>query len=339
MPLTNQTDDIEELESSTSQNPDAALETIGNDVDGAVAESSAAQTDDNDEGLLGVVRDVVKDRVEPEAAASSADGTEPALGPDGKPLPTGPDDENFSDVPFHKHPRFQTLVRQRDSFREDAGRFNNIQSYLDENNLTSEEAANALHTFARAKIDAPGAFAELKPWLQDLLTRAGEVMPEDIKARVDKGEITVDIGMELARERAKATSHEARQGFEDQRRQRQTTTAAVQELVSTAMAWESDRKAKDPNFEAKYPLLQREVAYLQQTEGKPKDKAGVQAQLKKAYDAVNKTFKAPAAVPSPQQKRPAIKPVTGGTVTGSAQREKPQNTLDIVRANRRQATG
>jgi hypothetical protein len=38
---------------------------------------------------------------------------------------------------------------------------------------------------------------------------------------------------------------------------------------------------KDPNFAAKEPLLMREVAFLQQQEGKPKDKAGVLAQLKK----------------------------------------------------------
>jgi hypothetical protein len=55
---------------------------------------------------------------------------------------------------------------------------------------------------------------------------------------------------------------------------------------------------------------------------------------------VNKTFKAPAAQPATATaEKPAIKPVTGGgTVTGTV-REKPQTTLDIVRANRRKPAG
>lgn len=328
--LTNNTDDVELESSISNEDPDAVATT---DVVATDASSSTA-TDENEDGLLSVVRDVVDARVKPDAAASSADGAETGLGPDGKPLPTGPDNETFLDVPFHKHPRFQEVIAQRNGFREDAGRYQNVVSYLSENNLSSEEAANALHTFARAKVDPAGAFAELKPWLQELLVAAGEVMPADIQARVDKGEIPAEVGIELSRERAKSKSHETRQGFEAQKNARVSQTNLVTELVTTAQSWEADRRAKDPNFAAKHPALLREVAFLQQQHGKPKDKAGVLKQLKDAYDAVNKTFKAPAAAPA---RKPAIKPVTGGTVTGTV-REKPQTTLDIVRANRRQKT-
>ncbi len=334
MPLTNQTDDVE-LESSTSnEDPDAVIDTP---IDGAVADAESSNaTDENDASLLDVVRDVVSDREAPAAAASSADGTEAgALGADGLPLPTGPDNETFLDVPFHKHPRFQEVIQQRNAAREDAGRYQNVVGYLHENNLSAEEAHNALATFARAKIDPAGAFAELKPWLQDLLVAAGEVMPADIQARVDSNEITAAIGIELSRERAKSKSHEARQGFEAQRQARASETTLVQELVGTADSWEKDRRQKDPNFAAKHPLLLREIAFLQQQNGKPKDKAGVLQQLKDAYEAVNKSFKAPAA---PAARRPAIKPVVGGAVTGTV-REQPKTMLEIVRANRRQNTG
>ncbi len=338
MRLTNQTDDVEELGSSTNnENPDAVIVA----ADGATvadAESSTA-TDENDDGLLGVVRDVVKDRTKPDAAASSADGTEVSVGADGKPLPAGPDNETFLDVPFHKHPRFQEVIAQRNSFREDAGRYQNVVGYLDANNLSADEAANALATFARAKVDPAGAFAELKPWLQTLLVAAGEVLPDDLRARVEKGEMTADVALEVSRERAKTKSHETRQGFEAQRATRTAQTNLVTELVSAADSWEADRRVKDPNFAAKQPLLMREVAFLQQQEGKPKDKAGVLTQLKKAYEAVNKTFRpVPVQQQQRQQQKPAIKPVTGGTVTGTV-REKPKTTLDIVRANRRKNTG
>lgn len=333
MPLTNNTDDME-LDSSTgNEDPDAVV-AASNDAAATDANSSNA-TDENDASLLDVVRDVVSEREAPAAAASSADGAEAgALDADGKPIPTGPDNENYLDVPFNKHPRFQALIAQRNGFREDAGRYQNVVNYLSENNLTSEEAANALHTFALAKVDPAKAFAELKPWLQELLVAAGEVLPADIQARVDKQEISAEVGIELSRERAKAKSFEARQGFEAQRQARTSQTNLVTELVSTADSWVAERRSKDPNFAAKEPRLQREIAFLQQQEGKPKDRAGVLAQLKKAYDAVNKDFTPPAASQQQQQRKPAIKPVTGGTVTGTV-REKPQTTLDIVRANRR----
>lgn len=342
MRITNNTDDTEELESSTSQNDqDAAADSANNDADagaGDDASGSSTGADDNDAGLLDVVRDVVSER--PAEAASSADGADAGSDPGGA-SSDGQDDENYSDVPFHKHPRFQNLIRERNSLRDDAGRYQNVQRFIDENGLTSEEAANALTTFARAKVDPAGAFAELKPWLQQLLIDAGEVLPADLKERLDKGELTHDAALELSRSRAATKSHETRRSFDEQRQQRESQRSQGLELVNTAAAWEDDRKKKDPNFAAKYPALQREVAFLQSTEGKPTDKEGVLAQLKKAYEAVNKTFKAPAAppqggAPRPQQK-PAIKPVTGGTVTGTV-RQPPKNTLDIVRANRRKAS-
>lgn len=340
MRITNNTDDTEELDSSTGQNElDAAADSANADAGaGDAASVSSAEADGNDASLLDVVQDVVKER--PASSASSADGSE-AGNASGDAASQGPDNEEYSDVPFHKHPRFQNLIRERNSLREDAGRYQNVQTYLDENGLSAEEAANALHTFARAKVDPVGAFQELKPWLQQLLVDAGEVLPADIKERVEKGELTHDAALELSRSRATTKSHETRRGFDEQRQQRQQQRAQSTEAVNTAAAWEADRRQKDPNFEAKYPALQREIAFLQQTEGKPTGKEGVQAQLKKAYDAVNKTFKAPAAPPPggqqrQQQQRPAIKPVNGGSVNGTV-RQPPKNTLDIVRANRRKA--
>jgi hypothetical protein len=337
MPISNQTDDVEELVSSTThEDPDAV---IAASDDAVITDASSSSANDvTDDGLLSVVRDVVKDRTAPVAAASSAEGGEVSLGADGKPLPTGPDNETYLDVPFNKHPRFQALISQRNAFREDAGRYANITTYLSENNLSAVEAGNALATFAKAKVDPAGAFAELKPWLQQLLIAAGEVLPDDLRARVESKELTPETAQELSRERAKVKSHESRQGFEAQRQERTSQTNLVMELVGTATDWEKDRRDKDPNFAAKHPLLMREVAFLQQQEGKPKDKAGVLAQLKKAYDAVNKTFAPPVAAAAPATRRPAIKPVVGGTVNGAVQ-QKPQSTLDIVRANRRLKTG
>jgi hypothetical protein len=171
------------------ENPDEVVVTDlpEGEVDGAAsAESSTAQTDDNDAGLLNVVRDVVKDR--PAAAASSAEGAEAGQGAGDTAIQrdrTTRTSRTSRSTSIHAS---RSLVEQRNVFREDAGRYKNITDYLEQNSLSSEEAANALATFARAKYDPAGAFTELKPWLQNLLIAAGEVLPDDLKARVEKGE-------------------------------------------------------------------------------------------------------------------------------------------------------
>jgi hypothetical protein len=76
------------------------------------------------------------------------------------------------------------------------------------------------------------------------------------------------------------------------------------------------------------PALEREIAWLQAREGKPKDAAGVKAQLQKAYDNVSSTFSAPQQ-DNTRQKKPAKTPVTGGQVNGSV-RPQPRNTIDII---------
>jgi len=326
MAITNLTDDDEELGSSTSQQDADAT----SNEDGTEATATSSSAADDDAALLDVVRDVVDERSEQDQA-SSADGSDTGADP-GAAAAQGQDD--YSDVPFNKHPRFQALVAEKNSYREGHVRYQNIENYLAANSLSAEEAANALATFARAKHDPAGAFAELKPWLQELLVAAGEVLPADLQARVEKGELTPDIALEFSRERAKSKSYETRQSFDQQRQQRDSDAERVKSLQSAADTWEADRATKDPNFAAKKPALFREVAFLQRTEGVPKDAEGVKAQLKKAYDAINAVFK--AAAPAQQQQKPATRPVTGGVKAGNV-RPAPKSTLDIVRAHRRGA--
>lgn len=329
-----ETDEDTVLDPSTNTALDVADTTT---VDPGAADALAASSDatgDTEVDTLSVVRDVV-DAARKTDAASPAEGTEAGSETGGTASTKEPDNENFSDVPFHKHPRFQEVIRQRNSFKEDATRYQNVQNFLDTHGLASDEAADGLTIMARAKTDPAGAWAQIKPWVQKLLVAAGEVLPADLSERVGKGELTQDAAFELSRSRAQIASGESRKTFEQQQREAGEQTKLAQSLVDTATAWEKDRTIKDPNFKAKQPLIMREVAFLQATEGKPKTIEGVAKQLKAAYDAVNKGFK--AAAPAVQQRRPAIKPVTGGTGTGTV-REAPKSTLDIVRANRRAAT-
>ncbi len=297
----------------------------------AAANSSVAEGETDGNEILNVVRDVVDEREDKPQTASPAEG-DVAGETGGTTSKKEPDNEGFSDVPFHKHPRFQDLIRERNGLQEDATRYQNVQGFLDTHGLSSDEAANGLITFAKAKTDPAGAWNDIKPWVQELLVRAGEVLPDDLQKRVAAGEFSQEAAFEISRSRAKAASVEGRQSFETQQRERREQVALGNSITKTATDWEMDRRIKDPNYGAKIIPLQKEIAYLQKTEGMPKTPEDVLEQLKRAYKAVNDSFK---AAPAPRaQMRPAVRPVTGGQVSGNV-REAPKSTLEIIRANRR----
>lgn len=295
-----------------------------------VADSSTAKDVSNtvdDEDSLSVVRDVVDKSRTPETAASSATGEEAGQEPDDQTPKKELDDEDYSDVPFNKHPRFQRVLGELKTAKVDAERYRNVQSYIDSQGLSAEEAANGLVTMGLMKTNPAEAWRQLKPVVQKLLIAAGEVLPDDLKTRVQNGEMSQEAAVEVSRSRAHVQSVETKRTFDQQRATSQQQNDARTAVLNAATSWEADRRQRDPNFEVKMPALQKEIAWLQATEGKPADPAGVQAQLKKAYEAVNAALPAPTPTPQP---RPAIRPVTGGQVNGNA-RPAPKNTLDIIK--------
>lgn len=331
-------DEIEEMDAVSS----VASEDVAADAapaeDVAAAESSPA-TDENVSDTLSIVRDVVAANQEAEAAASSAEGEEAGdLAVDGQDSQEQ-DPDDYSDVPFHKHPRFKQLIGERDSLRGESVEYRKITTYLDQNGLSYQEAAEGLEVMALMKLDPEKAWAALEPRVKLLLEATGRVLPQDLAERVKNKEISREFALELSKERAGRKSLEARQQFEREHGERRQQTQAVTAIVDTATSWERDRELKDPNFGAKRPRIMEKLAFLHATEGRPTSVEATKAQLKKAYDAVNAeigTQPAPAAARPAPPRKPAVRPVTGGQVAGNASQSAPKSTLEVIRQQRRQ---
>lgn len=278
---------------------------------------------------LDIVRDVVTEQA-PAEAASPAEGSETAQQAD-EATKKEPDQENFSDVPFHKHPRFQDLLKQKKAFEVDAVRYRNVQNYLDQNGLNAEEAADGLMIMGLMKTDPAAAWDRLKPVVQNLLVAIGEVLPDDLSHRVQRGELPMEAAQEISRARAKAQTVESVQSFREQQAERARQMQHAQSLVDAANSWEADRRAKDPNFEAKLIPLQKEIAFLQMQEGRPTTAEGVRDQLRRAYEAVIPSQ--PVVSATVQRTKPTPRASMGGQSSGSAQ-PAPSTTLEIIRAAR-----
>ena len=309
LPVTDEADASKEAEQSASAQSSGA---------GDVSETA-------EEGTLSIVRDVVsKNEEQPEAAASSANEAE-GQETDAQ-QPTEPDNENFSDVPFNKHPRFQQVLGKLKAAETDAQRYRNVETFIGEQGLSGDEAAELLQIGGLIKTNPVEAWKRVLPTIQQLAIAAGEVLPEDLRQRVQAGEVSREVAMDLSRQRAANQSMTARQQWERENSQQRQVVELQQQIGSTVNSWESERRARDPNFEAKLPAIEREVAWIQSKEGKPRSVEGVREQLQRAYTAVSASF----AAPTPTAPKPATKrPVTGGQVNGNV-RPEPTSTLDII---------
>ena len=333
------TDDVKSPDTSDIETLDAAEAASASDDAGEVkegADSSTAQDEgDKDEGLLSVVRSAIDDSRTNDTASPADD--ENSDDPDGEAASddtdedtaedAAEDDESFSDVPFNKHPRFQKLIAQRNELRGEAEQFRKVQSFLDQNDLNAEEAAEGLTLMALMKHSPAEAWTRLKPHVQKLLAESGELLPQDLTERVRKGEITREAALEMSRLRAKESSRESFQQHQARVAKQQQQRDAQMALRNEAASWETQMRGRDPDFDAKAEALQKEVIWLQRRDGVPTDPAGVRKQLKTAYDAVNKTVK------PKREPKPAINPVTGGKVAGTPKAE-PKSMLDVVRGAR-----
>jgi hypothetical protein len=320
--------DVQDDTSHIAEAPAAEVD-LGTDSSDSSSEKTGEKFD-----LLSVVREV--GRKKEDAAASPATTEETGAAPTGDttastPTTPEPDNENYSDVPFNKHPRFQQLVAERRQFKVGHDEYQKLTTFLDETGVSPQEAAEALELRALMKANPAEAWKAMKPMVQQLLADAGELLPADLQERVKKGEMTRDAAMELSRLRAAQhigqRSAEANAEMAERRQQQE----AVQARVNTAAVWERETKAKDPDFEQKREALMKEILWLQKRDGHPKDAEGVRKQLLTAYETVNKQVKAMTAA-----KRSST-PVTGGRGAGGNTAPTPKNVLDIVRA--RGATG
>lgn len=317
-------DNIEDLDTSSpgSDTLDVAAEASAPDVNSA--ESSDAQgvaTDDT----LSIVRNVVDDSQTDAGAASPAEGDEVEGQSADDPNSTDKDDEDYSDVPFHKHPRFQHLLKKSKTYEADATRYQNVQNFMDHHGISAEEAADGFLVMGLLKTDPIAAWERLKPVVQQLLIATGEVLPEDLKQRVQAGELTAEAAHEVSKARATVQTVQTTQTFHQQQGERKRAVELHQSLIGTAEGWEQDRQKKDPNYEAKKLPLMKELAFIQSREGKPNTPQGVKDQLDRAYKAV---VPAPVAQPNPQRKQKPLSSA-GGIVTNA--QPKPETTLDIIR--------
>ena len=241
--------------------------------DSAATSSPAADKDAKKETLL----DVVKTAFDAKESANSSTAKVQS-----NPVPGQPNDAQGKDsqvqkdgsvaqpdLPFHNHPRWKEMIAERESLKPAAEQYGKITTFMKTNGLTPQEMAEGMTVMALMKTNPAEAYKQLQGYVQNLARFTGDVLPPEIKDKLDQGYIDPDSAKRLAQLEAEREFSYARQVEQQQRVQaeqeqmaRQAAAQNSQQMVSAVMRWEEGERAKDPDWSQKYEMVQDRVKAL-----------------------------------------------------------------------------
>lgn len=299
---------------------------LGNQVD--ESSSTPGETEDS---LLSVVQSVSQ----PDTSATDDSESESPTESQSGIVDEGAESrkaDDFSDVPFNKHPRFKELIKEKNAykaqiaeFEPDAKQYRQIQTFMDTNQLTPEEVAEGLLLMAQMKSGDPAkAYEALNVKLENLALQAGKKLPKELEERVEQGYIDRETAQQLYVQQVSAEREAAKANLQLQQRTQYDSQAQAAAMANTVAAWESATRANDPDFEIKAELVKDRVRAHIAQHGMPKTAEAALTLSKEAYEAVTKTLR------RVQGAKPAMRTAVGGKVNGSAAPE-PRNLLDVIR--------
>ncbi len=239
-------------------------------------------------------------------------------------------EEDWSDVPFNKHPRFQSLVQEKNRLkaesgqhREDAEQYQKITNFITTNRLSAEEAAEGFRVMSLMKNDPAKAYEVLQGHLEGLAKTTGAELSEDLQSKVDDGLLDEDAAQELSRARAQLAQERTLRESSQQTLEGQNAKAQYDHLHQTLNQWEQTTRQRDPDYELKNDELNDRVQALVAERGRPVTPEQALAIANDAYKVVTDRHR--SRVPPKRSLRSA----TGGKLGGTPQAE-PKTLEEVV---------
>ena len=250
--------------------------------------------------------------VEEAEATEETEVTEPIVASEETPA------EDYKDVPFNKHPRFRSLVAEKNELKEttaklqnDSDQYAKITDFIEKNNLTAKDSVEGFKIMAAIRNDPELAYKMLGHHLGNMSKITGRRLPTDIQNKVDDGFLDEDAARELSQTRAKLARVQNQRKVDHARSQKQQSNYQSDMLTSALQTWGETTLAKDVDFSLKQPEFNDRVVALVNERGQPETQADVLGLVEDAYATVNERFK--ARQPQPTQLRTA----TGGKLSGT----------------------
>jgi hypothetical protein len=224
--------------------------------------------------------------------------------------------------PFHKHPRWQEVQQQKRTLETRVAElepvvaeFEAFRGEVRKAGMSADEVNTLFEIGKLLKTDPAKAWIKAKPYFDAMQGFTGDVLPDDLAAKVEAGALDQASAKEIAtlratsahREQSEAAALERsaadreEQALADQRKFGDSCAAAVTAETAT---WAKT----DPDYPKKATLIHDRVMVLLQTKGQD---------VKTTEDAVKLAREAKADVEknlgSIVGKRPVVRTVTGGS--------------------------
>ena len=237
------------------------------------------------------------------------------------------EEEDNSKLPFHNHPRFKQVIKERKEAKEqlelarkDQDEYKKITSYLEANNLSADEAAQGFQIMAMMKSSPTDALKALEPYMNSLKEATGQTLSNDIREKVDQGYMDEDIGKELSMAKAENEHLKKMNQSQSQQQQQEKQRQNINQLANAVTEWENKIAQTDPDYSRIEKEVNDRVRVKVLDAGTPQTQEQALKIAQEAYDEVKGrhiTTKNP------------IKTTSGGKLGGTPMPE-PKNLMDVV---------
>lgn len=223
--------------------------------------------------------------------------------------------------------QLKELEGQVETFKDAHDRFLTMQTFVQENNIQSEDVDLAFGLAAKLRAgDYRGFLDRITPLVDAARQAVGEAYAPDLRQQVEEGYMTEEAARDLTRARAEA--QRAQEEAQRLRQQSQQTQQAQQQqatahrIISAAQAREAELQSTDPDYAHKREAVETYMKGLLTRGARPQSPEDAVAMVNEAYEFANKTVQKPAPKPATMQS-PTASQVSRG-------RPAPASTKDAI---------
>ena len=213
-------------------------------------------------------------------------------------------------VPLGKIERFREVIAERNRLRESQAQLTTVQQQLDEIRVAAEsagmdqEALTELFSIPMLMSrDPKAAYEAIERIRSAAAIRSGQVIPDDLRAKVDDGYMDEESAREMSIARAELEAAQRRANEAEQARVQEQNKLHMSRIVGTVNEYQARLKETDPDYDHKHKFVSKELADLVRKEGRPATPEAAVAMAKRAYETVNRDlgFLKPARRPTGRQ--------------------------------------
>lgn len=260
------------------------------------------------QSLLAAVQDVVKvhddpivgePRPEDAEIKPAADTPSPSKEPTSQESAASfqdPDDAELGSYKPDTRKRIETLLAQRNEarqlserYRTDAETFAQFRNYQTTHQLENDDINLLMDVGAALRRgDFQGFLERVSPYIDAARQAVGLQLPPDLQEQVDLGQIPLDTAREIGigrinQARLQTEANTYRQSAELGQQQ-----SLAKDIYSAVADWETQTKARDPDWVHKQDIVEKFSQSLVMTKGRPASPQQAVAMAQEAYEEANR---------------------------------------------------